>query len=97
MSVAYEHLPGGDLVAAGIDDLTHGRASTPDALLVAAAATRLRAAGVPVPEGVVGTDAPHALYRALGEEHGTDAHGRYLALVRQLESFARAVEHASRG
>lgn len=93
---AYERLPGGTLVAAGLKDLRAGR-RTPDALLVAAASTRLRDAGVPVPARGPGVDAPSELYALLGEEHGDDAHGRYLALLRQIESFARAAEHAARG
>lgn len=96
VSVDYAQLPGGDLVAAGLDELRAGRSTTQEALLVTAAATRLRAAGIPVPDRPVDVDATHKLYRALGEQHGNDAHGRYLALLRQLESFARAAEHAAR-
>ena len=63
---------------------------------MAAAGTRLRAAGVPVPAGAEDSEATHALYHALVPVHGNDAHGRYHALLRQLESFARAAEHAAR-
>jgi len=93
---SYEALPGGDLVAAGLVDLQRGNRLTPAALLVAAAGSRLRAAGVPVPEDAHNPDATTALYHELGSVHGDDAHGRYLALMRQLESFARAAEHAAR-
>ena len=88
----YELLPGGDLVAAGLRDLREGRYETPEALLVRAAGTRLRAAGVPVPEGAESVDAPLALYHA----HGNDAHGRTLALLSRLDKFAAAAEHATR-
>ncbi len=44
----YEHLPGGDLVQAGLRDLERGIES-PNALLVASFATRLRREGVAVP------------------------------------------------
>lgn len=84
---AYDALPGGDLVVAGLADLRAGRLDTPAALLVRAAGTRLRASGVPVPAGTESVDATSALHHALQPEHGDDAQGRYLALVRQLESF----------
>jgi len=92
----YALLPGGDLVAAGLSDLRANLIDTPQALLVRAAGTRLRAAGVPVPPGVESAEAPLALYHALGRVHGDDAQGRYLALIRQLESFARSAEYAAR-
>jgi len=92
----YAHLPGGDLIEAGLADLARGVRDSPEALLVAAAGSRLRAAGVPVPEGVDDAGAPLALYHALQPEHGNDAHGRQLALIRRVESFARAAEHAAR-
>lgn len=97
VSTAYADMPGGDLVAAGLDDLRSGRPASCEALLVAAAGTRLRAAGIPVPAGEAAVEAPHRLYRLLAAHHGDDAHGRYLALLRQVESFARAAEHAARG
>ena len=92
----YDTLPGGDLIASGLSDLRRGARHTPEALLVAAAGTRLRAAGVPVPAGAEDANATQALYHALVPTHDNDAHGRYLALLRQLESFARAAEHAAR-
>lgn len=94
---AYSDMPGGDLVAAGLEDLRSGLGTSREALLVEAAGSRLRAAGIPVPPSEKGADAPHRLYRLLAERHGDDAHGRYLALLRQVESFARAAEHAARG
>lgn len=96
VSIDYAELPGGDLVLSGVQDLTAGRTETESALLVTAASTRLRAAGIPVPDRPIDVDATHRLYRSLGARHGNDAHGRYLALLRQLESFARAAEHAAR-
>lgn len=88
----FEGLPGADLVERGIDDLTRG-AFTEEALLVSMASTRLRATGVEVPPGS-GVSAGHRLYSLLAAKHGADAHSRYNALVRRLESFARAAEHA---
>jgi hypothetical protein len=94
--MTIEDLPGGDLIATGLADIRAGSLATPEALLVSAAAGRLRSAGVPVPTGAEDADATTKLYHALQPEHGNDAHGRYLALLRQLESFARAAEHAAR-
>ena len=89
----YEHLPGGDLVTAGLRDLAQGVESVP-ALLVASFATRLRREGIPVPEHAVG-DPEHRLYQLLAREDPDSAHGRYNALVRRMVSFARALPCAS--
>jgi hypothetical protein len=89
----YEALPGGDLIVAGLRDLRAGHTDTAEALLVAVAGTRLRAAGVPVPPDVDGVEASMRLYHVLGPRHGDDAHGRHLALLRRLARFASAAEH----
>lgn len=87
-------LPGGEIVAAGLRDLAAGR-DTADAAAVAMASSRLREAGIPVPDL---PDSPvpaaHHLYELLAAEHGNAAHSRYNATVRRLVSFARAAEHA---
>jgi hypothetical protein len=85
-------LPGADLVTAGLDDLRRGEA-TVEALLVSIGASRLRAAGLDVPEPL--PEPELSLYELLRREHGDDAHGRYNALVRRLVSFQRAAECAS--
>jgi hypothetical protein len=85
-------LPGADLVAEGVADLRAGRESG-SALLVAAASTRLRAAGVDVPETDI-EDAWHRLYALLAEEDPRTAHSRHNALVRRLVSFVRAAGDA---
>lgn len=88
-------MPGADLVARGIDDLTAGQL-TQEALLVAAAAPRLRAAGLAV--GPVQIEAPlHRLYALLAASEGAGAHSRYNALVGRMVSFARAAERAAAG
>ena len=85
----FEHLPGGDLVAAGLEDLAHGR-ETVEALLVAVGAPRLRNAGIDVPPH--GIEAPeHRLYQQLEIADEASAHGRYNALIRRLVSFERAL------
>lgn len=83
-------LPGGELVAAGLEDWRRGVESVP-ALVARIGAPRLRqlAFDVPAPD----PDAPmpeHRLYELLAREHGDAAHSRYNALLRQLVSFTRA-------
>lgn len=89
----YEHLPGGDLVQAGLRDLGAGVQSA-NALLVASFATRLRREGVAVPEHAI-ADPEHRLYELLAREDPDAAHGRYNALVRRLVSFLHALPCAS--
>ena len=83
------HLPGGDLVAKGLDDLARGSESD-EALLVSIAADRLRSAGLPVAKAL--SDAPHRLYLRLAAEDEDSAHSRYNALMRRLTSFESALE-----
>lgn len=81
-------LPGGELVDRGLADLARGE-ETLASLAVSLAAPRLRREGVPVPR-VVLQNADHRLYRKLEEMAPGLAHHRYLAYLRQLESFASA-------
>lgn len=83
--------PGGDLVAAGLEDLGAGRL-TVNALLVLVGAPRLRAAGLDVPR-MTGDELPeHRLYRALQEAGEVDPYSAYNALIRRLVSFEAAYE-----
>jgi hypothetical protein len=84
-------LPGGDLIAAGIEDLRAGR-ETAAALLVAIGAPRLRRLGFDVPDTVA--EPERRLYEMLAGSEDDAAHGRYNALVRRLVSFERASESA---
>lgn len=87
---AVTDLPGGDLVAAGLDDLRRGVESVP-ALLAQIGAPRLRQLAFDVPPSDPTDPLPeHRLYELLAREHGDAAHGRYNALIRQLVSFTRA-------
>lgn len=89
------HLPGFELVLAGLADLKR-RVLSPNAYLVAVGAPRLRRLGIDVPVDV--PEQPElALYRELRDLEGDAAHGSYLALVRRLESFERALERELRG
>ncbi|MHC4410755.1 MAG: hypothetical protein ACYTEG_05675 [Planctomycetota bacterium] len=81
-------LPGGELVDAGLDDLAANRV-TPASLVVSLAAPRLRREGVPLPRTCF-PDAEWKLFRLLEELHGELAHARFLAHLRQAESFANA-------
>jgi hypothetical protein len=90
-----ERLPGADLVAQGLADLAEG-SLTEEALLVAAAAPRLRALGLDV--APVAVEAPlHRLYAVLAAADARNAHSRYNALIGRVVSFARAAEHAAGG
>jgi len=86
-----KRLPGGDLVAQGLDDLAAQR-ETVEALLVAIGAPRLRRLGFQVPAIA---DAEHKLYELLAREDSDGAHSRYNALICRLVSFERAAECVS--
>jgi hypothetical protein len=87
-----KHLPGGDLVEAGLRDLSNGKESV-EALLVAIGAPRLRRTGLSVP--VTLPNPEQRLYARLSAENAATAHSRYNALIRRLVSFERAVECAA--
>lgn len=82
--------PGGDLVQKGIQDLAAGVTSE-EALLASIAAPRLRGLGLFVPE-IVGVERPyeHALYLALQDRLGVEAHLAYNALIGRVVSFANS-------
>lgn len=85
-------LPGADLVASGIEALRRGEPSV-EALLVRVGESRMRAAGLELPECPPLPQSPEiALYNAIGAQHPTDTHSRYNALIRRLVSFERALE-----
>ncbi len=98
---ALTDLPGADLVLAGLDALdalAQGEQDgfTPEALLVAIGARRLRAAGLVLPDAPALPKHPElALYEAIAAAH-PDAHSRYNALIRRLVSFERALEARGR-
>lgn len=98
---ALTDLPGADLVLAGLDALdalARGEQDefTPEALLVAIGARRLRAAGLVLPDAPALPEHPElALYETIAAAH-PDAHSRYNALIRRLVSFERALEARGR-
>ena len=83
------HLPGGDLVSQGLEDLARSSV-TVEALLVSIAAPRLRDRGVLVPGPL--PEPEHRLYEQLAREDPDSAHSRYNALVRRLTGFESALE-----
>lgn len=87
--VEFSHLPGGDLVAKGLEDLARS-SETAEALLVSIAAPRLRDLGVLIADPL--PDAEHRLYERLAREDPDSAHSRYNALLRRLVSFESALE-----
>lgn len=92
-------LPGEALVRAGLADVGTGRRSVA-ALLVEIARTRLTRAGL-IPAAAPGVvrspelPAELELYRLLRLEGG-DAYARYNALLRELASFASALDQRLR-
>jgi hypothetical protein len=87
--VNFEGLPGGDLVAKGLQDLARS-GETEESLLVSIAAPRLRALGVLVAAPL--PDPEHRLYERLAREDSDSAHSRYNALLRRLTGFESALE-----
>ncbi len=81
-------LPGGEMIDRGLAALAAAEESV-DSLVVSLASPRLRREGVPLPK-VLFPDADHRLYRLLEEDDAELAHSRYLAYLRQAESFADA-------
>lgn len=86
-------LPGAEIVLSGARDLRTGR-QTINAAATAMAATRLRAAGVEIPESEPDLSATHRLYELLAADDSDRAHGRHHAICRRVASFARAAENA---
>ncbi|MBN1611611.1 MAG: hypothetical protein JW940_33560 [Polyangiaceae bacterium] len=85
-------LPGSDLVIKGLEDLATERLS-PEALLVTAAAPRLRRLGIEVPERALEQAAELELYDLLVRSGVADPYSAYNALLRSIVSFAAALEH----
>lgn len=86
-----KHYPCGERIEHGLADHAAGRKSI-DACLVRIASPRLVKAGwMPAKEGFDLT-AEHDLYELLGQEQG-DPYSRYNALLRELVSFERALDH----
>jgi hypothetical protein len=93
--VAFERLPGGDLVAAGLSDLAAGL-ETEAAMLMASATPRLEAAGIRVPPCGV-QDPERRLYELIEARVGpSQAHSTYNAVRRRVLSFLRSLDAVTR-
>lgn len=86
-------LPGADLVARGLEDLSHQR-ETVEAALVSVGRPRLEGSGLPVPNAL--DDPEERLYVLLEREHGDGTHSAYNALIRRLVSFECAFSREAR-
>lgn len=84
-------MPGQEFLDEGLPDLLRGELSVP-ALLLLIAGYRLRRVGVPVPERTDVPDPEGALYARLAADGQRNPHGRYLSLIRRLESLEHAAE-----
>ena len=95
MDRSLRGFPGGDLVAQGLADLGEGLL-TEAALLVLAAAPRLRGLGLAVPERL---DLPfpheHALFDLIERRNPRGAHAAYNAHIGRVVSFAQAYVRAA--
>lgn len=88
-SMGQGTVPGSDLIAAGLEDLSRGVHSIP-ALLVSIGAPRLKRLGYHAPNPI--QDPERRLYDLLRQADPDSAHSRYNALVRRLVSFERTAE-----
>jgi hypothetical protein len=93
ISELFIGLPAEALIRKGLDDLAGGIESN-ESLLALIGAPRLRWLGVDMPTQP-NPDADRRLYARLCESHGLEAHSQYNSLLRQLASFARALERRS--
>jgi hypothetical protein len=87
--VSVPLLPGSEFVEPGLRDLEAGL-RTDAALVVLAAAPRLRRAGVAVPESDDELQASRRLYLSLAQQVGVAAHSRHHAMMRRVVSYASA-------
>lgn len=90
-----DELPGADLILPGIDDLRQGRINTVGALLIAIAFTRLRNAGLAIPDVPRASEPELTLYAQLKAQR-SDAYLYYNALLDSLNSFCNALELRAR-
>ena len=86
-------IPGEPIIRNGLSDLAAGR-ETVESLMVLIGSPRIKECGVIFPETTADIlNADYRLYAIMQERHGNDAHSQYNALIRQLVSFERALEH----
>ncbi len=90
--ISLTHLPGGELIAKGLEDSAEGLI-TPAACLISIGWPRLERAGMNLQarkcNRIITPESE--LYQLLGSE-SDDPHSRYNALIRQLISFEQSLE-----
>jgi hypothetical protein len=92
----FDGLPGAEHIERGLEELERGVEGI-GALLVAIGAPRLARAGIDVPPAASAYREPELrLYALLGELGPRDPYSQYNALLRELVSFERALEHRVR-
>jgi len=84
--LSSSELPGSELIAKGLADLSAGLV-TIESLLVSIAAPGLRDVGLAVDDPIA--DAELQLYALLSARDGAAAHSQYNALLRRVTSFRR--------
>lgn len=90
---ALSGLPGESLIRSGLVDLAAGRESA-ESLMVLIGSPKLTECGVALPDSEADAlNADYRLYAMMEALHDNDAHSQYNALIRQLVSFERALEH----
>jgi hypothetical protein len=88
----HEHLPGGEILDQGLQDLGAGIRSV-SALLVMIAAPRLARRGIQIPRELSLSSLPeHELYDLLVAEQGPEAYRFYRSLLRRLVSLENALD-----
>jgi hypothetical protein len=88
----YDHLPGGEILQAGLRDLESGVRSV-NSLLLLIARPRLTRHGIRLPECAMTPGLPeHELYQLLTAMHGPEAYRHYRSLLRRLVSLENSLD-----
>lgn len=91
--IAFEQLPGGDLIHRGLSDYAEGRV-TPEACLLAVGWSRLERGGLRMPvKSPLHFPQPEMQLYSILSGQGGDAYSRYNSLLRRLISFEQSLEH----
>ena len=94
----YAHLPGGDILEKGLQDL-RAQIRSKESLLVCIAAPRLILYGVEFPSRHIfdNIDLEHALYDLLCTEYGKQAYSCYNSLIAMIVSLENAMAVSTHG
>ena len=94
----YAHLPGGDILEKGLQDL-RAQIRSKESLLVCIAAPRLISYGVAFPSRRMfnNVDLEHALYDLLCIDYGQHAYSRYNSMIEMIVSLENAMAVSTHG